>query len=205
MKKICNVCLLVCGLCSLGACNASNESPYENLRTCTPEDGTLDQEELTTFEGCQRLDGTIILRNGFPDRENLASIVVVTGNIAGGGYIGDPLSLEGLDSLEVIEGSFHFLEDNLVDYRGVPRLRRVGRFGTYGVPELVDFRGLESLTEVEGNFSITANPKLQSLAGLEGLERVHGDVRISDNPLLPEEEVEAFLERVTVDGEIKGL
>lgn len=205
MKKICNVCLLVLGLCSLGACNPSGESTYENLRTCTPENGSLDQEELTTFDGCQRLDGSIVLRYGFPDRANLASIIVITGNLGAGGYVGDAMSLEGLDSLEVIEGSFHFLEDNLVDYGGVPKLRSVGSFGSHGVPELVDFRGLESLTEVEGNFSVTGNPKLQSLAGLEGLERVHGDVRISDNPLLPEEEVEAFLARVTVDGEVKGL
>ncbi len=193
------------GSFSLGACTASNESIYEDLRTYAPEDGSLSQEELTTFNGCQRLDGSIVLRNGFPDRANLASIIVITGNLGAGGYVGDPVSLEGLDSLEVIEGSFHFVEDNLVDYQGIPKLRSVGSFGTRGVPELVDFRGLENLTEVEGSFTITRNPKLQSLAGLEGLERVHGDVRISDNPLLPEEEVEAFLERVTVDGEIKGL
>ncbi len=66
----------------------------------------------------------------------------------------------------------------------------------------MDFRGLENLSDIHGTFTITRNPKVQSLAGLEGLQHVHGDVLIGDNPLLPPEDVEALLERVTVDGEI---
>lgn len=184
-------------------CSGSNTSPYENLRTCVAGNGSLDQEELSTFDGCERLEGSIVLRNGFPDRNNLASLVVITGNLGGGGYVGEPVSLEGFDSLEVVEGSLTFLEDNLADYSGVPKLRSVGSFGARGIPALVDFGGLENLTEVRGNLTVTRNPKLQSLEGLEGLQRVHGDVRIGDNPLLPPEEVDALLERVTVDGDVK--
>lgn len=202
MKHTRRACFLSIGLLVM-ACNPSDEAPDDNLRTCTAEDGSLDPEELATFEGCERLDGSIVLSAGFPDRRNLTSLVVITGNLGAGGYVGEPMSLEGLDSLEVVEGGVTFFTDNLIDYSGVPRLRSVGSFGTRSVPELVDFRGLESLSEVRGNFTITSNPKLQSLAGLDGLERVHGDVRIRENPLLPQAEIDAFLERVTVDGEVK--
>ncbi|MCR9166264.1 MAG: hypothetical protein ACE37F_06445 [Nannocystaceae bacterium] len=154
------------------------------------------------FEGCQRLEGSIVLSDGFPERTNFSSIIVIAGNVGGGGYSGDPLSLEGLDSLEVVEGSLAFVEDNLVDYTGVPNLRSVGGLSARGVPELRDFRGLENLTEVGGTLTITRNPKVESLEGLERLQHVRGDVLIGDNPLLPPEDVETLLRRVTVDGEV---
>jgi hypothetical protein len=180
----------------------SDASRYENLRTCTPEGGTVQQEELSAFDGCERLDGTLTLRHELPDRTNLRSIVVITGNLGGGGYNGDPLTLDGLDSLEVVEGGFSFFEDNLGDYSGVPKLRSVGSFRAEAVPMLEDFRGLESLREVRGNFRVTYNPTLRSLSGLEGLEHVGGDLRIGENPQLPAAEIDALLEHVKVDGEI---
>ncbi len=203
MAHIDMACCLDVGVQLLMGCGASDAAPYHDLRTCTADDGTLDPEELLIFEGCERLDGSIVLRDKFSDRRNLASIVLITGNLNGGGYVGEPLSLEGLDSLEVVEGGFTFFTDNLIDYSGVPKLRSVGSFSTRSVPELEDFRGLENLSEVRGNFTITSNPKLQSLAGLEGLEPAHGDVRIRENPLLPQAEIDALCERVTVDGEVK--
>ena len=204
IRQVCRVCSLGVGIFALAGCNpsVSDSSSYDDLRTCTPESGSLQQDELSTFDGCERLDGHVTLRNGFPDRRNLRSIVVITGNLGGGGYVGESLSLEGFDSLEVVEGNLSFLEDNLVDYSGVPNLRRVGGFNAMAVPELEDFRGLENLREVLGPFRVTYNPKLRSLAGLEGLERVHGDLSIGENPELPAAEVEALLEHVTVDGEI---
>ena len=102
-----------------------------------------------------------------------------------------------------MEGSFGFSEDNLSSYAGVPKLWKTGSFGTTFVPELVDFRGLETLREVHGNFEISYNPKVQSLAGLEGLEHISGDVTIGENPELPAAEIDAFLERVTIDGEVE--
>lgn len=190
---------------ALAGCNpaVSDAGAYDNLRTCTPENTTLKQEELSTFDGCERLDGSLVLRNGFPDRTNLRSIVVITGNFNGGGFVGDPLTVEGLDSLEVVEGHFGFLQDNLGDFAGVPKLRSVGGFRAELVPDLEDFRGLENLREAHGTFRVAGNPKLRSLAGLEGLEHIHGDLTIRGNPLLPPEEIEALLDRVTVDGEIK--
>lgn len=197
MKHFRKVCLLGLGFCVLTGCNPSGATPYDNLRTCTAEDGTLDAVELSTFEG------SIVLSDGFPDRSNLNSVVVITGNLGGGGFVGEPLSLEGLNSLEIVEGGVTFVEDNLVDYSGVPRLRSVGSFGARSVPALEGFRGLENLAEVHGNMTTTSNPKLRSLAGLDGLERVHGDVRIRENPLLSPAEIETFLERVRSDGEVK--
>ncbi|MGH1344475.1 MAG: hypothetical protein ACRBN8_23140 [Nannocystales bacterium] len=181
----------------------SDAGPYDNLQTCTPENGSLKQEELSTFDGCERLDGSLVLQDGFPDRTNLRSIVVITGNFGAGGYVGEPLTLEGLDSLEIVEDGFGFFEDNLGDFAGVPKLRSVGSFGAELVPHLEDLRGLESLREVHGLFRVAYNPELRSLAGLEGLEHIHGDLTIRGNPLLPPEEIEALLDRLTVDGEIK--
>ena len=190
---------------TLAGCNpaVSDAGSYDNLRTCTPENGSLKQEELSTFDGCERLDGSLVLRDGFPDRTNLRSVVVITGSLGAGGYVGEPVTLEGLDSLEVVEGGFRFLEDNLGDFAGVPKLRSVGSFRAEIVPSLEDLRGLENLREVHGRFRVSYNPNLRSLAGLEGLEHIHGDLTIAENPLLPPAEVEAFLERVTVDGEVE--
>jgi hypothetical protein len=193
--------LVLCAVVSCGETTSSGQSA-EELRTCTPTDGSLDQEDLSSFDGCQRLDGSIVLRHALSDRTNLGTIVVVTRNVVGGGYVGDPLKLEGLDSLEVIEGAFGFFVDNLQSFSGVPKLRSVGSFQAVEVPQVEDFRGLESLREVHGHLDISFNPKLRSLEGLESLERVHGDLTINDNPLLPASEVDALLERVTVDGDV---
>jgi hypothetical protein len=204
MRHVCNVSLVGLGISWLASCNpaVSDTSPYDSLRTCTPENVVLLQEELSTFDGCERLDGSLTLRNELPDRSNLRSVVVITGNLGGGGYNGDPLTLDGLDSLEVVEGVVSFLEDNLGDFSGVPKLRSVGTFRVELVPMLEDFRGLESLREVHGTFRVTHNPTLHSLAGLEGLEHVHGDLTIRGNPELPAAEIDALLEHVKVDGEI---
>ena len=188
----------------IGCSPAVDETPsYDHLRTCTPESGSLQPEELESFEGCQRLDGSVVLRYGFEDRTNFESIVVITGNLNAGGVGLDSVTLDGFDALEVVEGSFGFSEDNLRSYAGVPKLWKTGGFGTTFVPELVDFRGLETLREVHGNFDISYNPKVRSLAGLEGLEHVYGDVRFAENPELPATEIDAFLERVTIDGEVE--
>ena len=205
MRRFCSRCVLALAAYALAGCNpsVSDAGAYDNLRTCTPQSGSLQQEELSTFGGCERLDGHLVLRNGFPDRTNLRSIVVITGNFNGGGYVGEPLTVQGLDSLEVVEGQFGFFEDNLGDFTGVPKLRSVGGFRLDSVPSIEDFRGLENLREVHGGFRVGYNPKLHSFAGLEGLEHIHGDVTIAENPLLPPDEVEAFLERVTVDGEVE--
>lgn len=205
MKQSYKNCALGLAAYALAGCNAavSDAGSYDNLRTCTPESGSLKQEELSTFGGCERLDGSLVLRDGFPDRTNLKSIVVITGNLNGGGYVGDPLTVEGLDSLEVVEGHFGFLEDNLGDFAGVPELRTVNGFRLESVPSVEDFRGLENLREVHGTFRVAHNPQLRSLAGLEGLEHIHGDLTIRGNPLVPAEEIEALLARVKVDGEVK--
>ena len=205
MKQSYINCALALAAYTLAGCNpaVSDAGSYDNLRTCTPENGSLKQEELSTFDGCERLDGSLVLRNGFPDRTNLRSVVVITGSLGAGGYVGEPVTLEGLDSLEVVEGGFRFLEDNLGDFAGVPKLRTVGGFGAEVVPSLEDFRGLENLREVHGGFRVAYNPQLRSLAGLEGLEHIHGDLTIRGNPLLAPEEIEALIDRVKVDGEVK--
>jgi len=205
MRRFRRSCALGLAAYALAGCNpsVSDTGSYDNLRTCTPQSGSLQQEELSTFEGCERLDGHLVLRNGFPDRTNLKSVVVITGSFGAGGYVGEPVTLEGLDSLEVVEDGFSFIEDNLGDFAGVPKLRSVGSFRAELVPSLEDFRGLENLREVHGIFRVAHNPELRSFAGLEGLEHIHGDLTIRGNPLLPPEEIEALLERVTVDGEVK--
>lgn len=205
MKHSCKLFVLGIGLlASFAGCRSViDEMPsYDELKTCTPENGVLKPEELPMFAGCQRLDGSVVLGDGFPDRSSFRSIVVITGNLNAGGMGLDSVTLEGFESLEIVEGQFGFNEDNLRSYAGVPKLWRAGGFSTTFVPELLDFRGLEGLREVQGNFTISYNPKVQSLAGLEGLERVYGDVRIGENPELPASEIDAFLDRVTVDGEV---
>ena len=89
-------------------------------------------------------------------------------------------NLEGLGGLRVIT-------DNL----------SIGR-----LPTLTSLEGLGQLQAIGGNLLIFGNEHLTSLRGLSGLCRVGGNVQITDNPMLPQSEIDAFLDRIEVGGEV---
>ena len=51
MRVFCRICTLGLGVYALAGCNpsVSETQSYDNLRTCTPENGSLQQEQLSTF------------------------------------------------------------------------------------------------------------------------------------------------------------
>ncbi len=112
-------------------------------------------------------------------------------------------NLDALGRLERNEGPLRLHQlTQLQDVMGLAALREVGGFLqiTYN-EELLSLRGLEGVREVE-SLTITHNPKLRSLRGLSGLERVRGDVEIHGNTMLSGVEIDVFLARLTIDGEV---
>ncbi len=111
--------------------------------------------------------------------------------------------LDGLGRLERIDGPLRLYQlSQLQDVMGLNALREVGGFlEIRSNRELLSLRGLEGVREVEA-LEITHNPKLRSLRGLSGLERVRGDVKLYDNAMLSGVEIDVFLSRLTIDGEV---
>ncbi|WP_139958716.1 T9SS type A sorting domain-containing protein [Flavicella sediminum] len=100
-------------------------------------------------------------------------------------------SLEGLNSLERIEGSFsigNFSVDkvtNLTSLDGLENLNSIG--GNISIKNnnlLSSIVGLTSLTEVGGNINFENNPALESFEGLEKLASVNGFLSIKNNSSL---------------------
>jgi hypothetical protein len=83
------------------------------------------------------------------------------------------------------------------------QLRTVGGKVSIGSnPELTSLEGLSGLEWVGGELYIVSNAKLTSLEGLSSLQRVDGDVTIRVNPLLVPADIDAFLGRIEIGGEV---
>lgn len=89
-------------------------------------------------------------------------------------------SLEGLDSLQHVEGSLQ------IDWND----------------DLQSLDGLESLETVSRTLDIDLNKSLTSLRGLESLESVGGNLKISYNESLADCEIDWLVDRVEVEGRI---
>ena len=112
-------------------------------------------------------------------------------------------TLKGLESLEYV-GELNIRSQ--VDLRDISALANLEEVGEWlhisGNPALLSLHGLENVHTV-GRLSITHNDSLQSLDGLAGLERVYGDLTIRSNSGLSSAEIEAFVDRLDVDGAIQ--
>ena len=117
--------------------------------------------------------------------------------------LGKIINLDALGRLERIEGPLRLHQlSQLEDMMGLLALKEVDGFLQISSnQDLLSLRGLEGVREVE-SLRLTNNPKLRSLRGLSGLERVRGDVEIYDNAMLSGVEIDVFLSRLTIDGEV---
>ncbi len=177
----------------------------EEMKRCRPasKDGILsNDQEIASFAGCQVLEGSLQVNNTVTDISPLSSLQVIEGDISGGGYRIKPIPLDALHNLEVVGGDMHFFSDNVTSFKGLSKLHTVGGWlRVLEAPELVDLRGLEKVRSLS-RLDIEYNPKLRTLAGLDGLEEVKGDVSIQGNAQLPASEVDVFLLRVQVGGDV---
>jgi len=191
-----------------------------------PGDRAGTDESVAALGGCQIYRGDAIsLSSAVTDLSPLASLRVIEGSLESPGFNHDLESLEGLGQLQSA-GAFTFSRDGLRSMSGVPHLREVkgyfkllnlpnltdldglenlqftGRLDLMLNPVLIDIDGLSSLRRVDGDLYIDGNPELTGIDGLMALERVTGDLYIRGNPKVPTSQIDAFLSRVTVDGEV---
>lgn len=167
-----------------GAGGMGGDSPAPEPVVCGELGGQVDlpyhPEEL---EGCTEYLGTVHM----PDASD-ASV------------------LEPLEPITRIGGNLSvFRNHGLTDLRGLERLVHVGESIVLRLDDSHGaFTSLAGLTNVReaGGLTLDSIPGLTSLDGLASLETIHGDVYIARNPELSSAEIDAFLSRVEVEGEI---
>ena len=94
-------------------------------------------------------------------------------------------SLEPLRGLESVGGLAIISNEKLIDLRGLENLTRVdGSLIIHGNTNLANLRGLENLSRVKELVSIKNNSNLASLRGFEKLEEVNGSLIIDGNAQL---------------------
>ncbi len=105
--------------------------------------------------------------------------------------------------LDAVEAEF-LLEDlpRVTRLPNMGRTVRLQRLSIGYLSALESLSGLEHLEEIDGDLRLTSLGFLTSLEGLRSLRRVGGDVSIRRTARLPREEVERFLERIEVGGDI---
>ncbi|MBN2716843.1 MAG: hypothetical protein JXX14_13410, partial [Deltaproteobacteria bacterium] len=122
-------------------------------------------------------------------------------------------SLEGLNSLEVIDDHFFLvgcvLLENLTGLNGLKHIQ--GRFYINDNFNLRSLEGLDSLTSIARNLYITSNEHLESVDGLESLTNINGDLIIGSdheyyddgkgNPVLAS--LSAFSSELQVKGRVR--
>lgn len=185
-------------------------------------------EDVAALQGCERSLGSVVLTFVGDDPSvvsNLVALRVVDETLTS---VSNPelLTLEGLDSLEWV-GSVGLSQGYFVSLTALARLEGTDDvFQIYAQRDLTNLRGLDALRTVGGNLFITVNyeltsvdglgslewiggdlllegnPKLASLAGLSALRRVDGDVTIVLNDQLPAAEIDSFLARIQVGGDV---
>ncbi len=136
----------------------------------------IQQTHLINLQGLENLtyigDVLYISINQFMETLNgLGSLVHIdrTLSIYGNSTL---TSLEGLNSLEYIGYNFHvYGNESLQNFAGLNNLYSIGNEFEVISTGVVDFSGLENLTQVFGGIRFDHNPNLINLAGLASLER----------------------------------
>lgn len=192
-----------------------------------PGEYAATDEDIAQLAGCEIYQGRIVtLYPQVTDLSPLASLRIIREDLAGGGGNVDLETLDGLAQLEWV-GSFHFSQDGLRDLSALGNLAGIDDYFEFlALPNLTNCNGLEQLRSVGGNFRLVVNEELTSLDGLSGLEwiggelyiedneklasldglsglmQVDGDVTIKLNPLLAPADIDAFVSRIEIGGEV---
>ena len=142
--------------------------------------------DISSLRGLRQVDGNVdIINTDLTSLQGLDSLDYVNGKV----LIEENRLLQHLAGLEKLrEVAFHFLvysNNSLTSVGHLVGLERVsGAFSIYNNPELEVINGLNNLSQVDGNHgcSISSNLKLTTIRGFNGL--TYGGVGISGNPLL---------------------
>lgn len=120
---------------------------------------------------------------GLESIQNLSSTLGITGNFI-------LTDFQGLDNLETIAGQFAvILNSQLMNFQGLGSLTSIGNGSNLGMliaynHNLIDFEGVQNLSEIHGSLGVDWNDSLKNFNGLQNLELVNGWIRILDNDML---------------------
>jgi Leucine-rich repeat (LRR) protein len=159
------------------------------LADCPLPDGVeiRDQPSIDALEGCVAIAGNLDI--AFPaDLRPLHALRRVTGNLSIRPTLRRQPSLEGLESLEQVDGDLLLKSLSVSSLASLARLSSIATLpGSRGLTledstELRDFSGLERLSGLRG-LHAASNAQLTSLAPLSFAGQL-GDFILEDNPLL---------------------
>jgi hypothetical protein len=163
-------------------------------KICTGDVILESQAEVDAFQGCEIIEGDLIIRSPFgvngassdiTDLSPLYSLTEVTGS----------LILENNDQLFNLTGFENITETGTLVIRNCDNLSNIqaltGLAGEIGGsiifwdnPALPNLNGLNGITESNGTISLIRNSALQNLDGLSNLGYVKLDLEISENVAL---------------------
>ena len=92
-------------------------------------------------------------------------------------------SMQGLSSLDFVDGNFSVTFTGAHDFSGLDAIRRV-RSALVLMDSSASLDGLDSLSTVGGTVRLERVDRLRDLAGLSGLTEIGGHLRIEDAPTL---------------------
>jgi hypothetical protein len=177
-----------------------------SAQSCLPEGITiLTQQEIddfqTNYPGCTVIEGDVWI-HGY-DINNLNGLSVLT-EIGGNLNIDSThlSSLQGLNSLAMINGCIQLFSNNLLDnligldaltqivgpiyfsFSGIENFLGMSQISSIGGLELywtgiTSLSGLEGLTSINGNLNLIHCYLLDSLSGLENVKSINGFLQIS--------------------------
>ena len=142
--------------------NIASLAAFNNLETIK---GNLSISFIDSFSGLDNLKtilGDFVITSG--DTQGISNLTTVGGNIA---VSGETSSINGLTSLNAINGNLFISETSMSALSGISKLQKVGGNITIsGNSKLEDISGLGSLANC-ANISITNSPNLYNFQPLE--------------------------------------
>ena len=180
--------------------------PVDFSDACNQSGATLTGKlDFAAQEGCKKIRGSVICPfcdgDGYEFLYAVEAIEEDFGIANVNDYLPDPLNDVG--NLAYVGNGL-----NLVRLYGIRDFKRLSSLKVVGGeleirqnPLVRTFKGLENLRYV-GSLRLELMESLESFEGLERLERIAGDFKIQKTPGLDENEIQAFVKRVRVDGKI---
>ncbi len=114
------------------------------------------------------------------DLTPLSSITAIDGNVEIQSNL-DLMTLNGLNSIEIITGSLVVQNTGMNNLAGLANLSSVFNFSILQNPNLVNFIGFELITSTQWFTQISHNPNLTSLTGLNNLQSTGATFYIDNN------------------------
>lgn len=150
-----------------------------------PLEITGDISDLSPLSEIEEVKGPIIISQALniTDLEALDKVTSCQGLILA--WNPNLTSIEGLSSLEVINGHFTILWNPRLQHTALPALKAIGkRVFVDGNDSLSNLQFLSGIKHIPEGFTVQSNELLQSLQGAEALESIGGDFLLQNNPNL---------------------